>query len=120
MYQYKNTGKVYGDMPSPIDEHAILRHVGGNANVIKHYPNGEGMISMNSNLRGLQAGSVSIIETTVEWQEFEWRENAFQTLIKTFGEARIECSTSNAKFEGRYIPGGGIHGCPWCMDTPRG
>jgi hypothetical protein len=28
MYQYSNTGKVYGVMPPPIDEHAILRHVG--------------------------------------------------------------------------------------------
>jgi hypothetical protein len=29
-HQYNNAGKLYGDMPPPIDEHAILRHVGGN------------------------------------------------------------------------------------------
>jgi hypothetical protein len=64
------------------------------------------MIPIISNLRGLQAGSVSIVETNVEWQKFEWRENTYQTLIKTFGDARVECSTSKAKFEGRYRPGG--------------
>jgi hypothetical protein len=46
MYQYINTGKVYGYMPPPIDIHAILIHVGG-ANGIKLYPNDKGMISMN-------------------------------------------------------------------------
>jgi hypothetical protein len=61
-------------MLPPIDEHAILRN-GGSANGIKPYPNDKGMISMNSNLRGLQAGSVNIIESNVEWQEYEWREN---------------------------------------------
>jgi hypothetical protein len=66
MYQYNNTGEMYGDMPPPIDEHAILRHIGGNANGIKPYPNDEGMIAMKSNLRGLQAGLASIFETNVE------------------------------------------------------
>jgi hypothetical protein len=65
MYQYGDTGEVYGDMPLPIDEHDTLRHVGGNANGIKPYANDKGMISMSSNLRGLQAGSVSIIEYNV-------------------------------------------------------
>jgi hypothetical protein len=27
MYQYKDTGKIYGDIPLPIDEHDTLRHV---------------------------------------------------------------------------------------------
>jgi hypothetical protein len=69
MYQYGDTGKLYGDMPMPIDEHDTLRHMGGNADGIKPYTNGNGMISMSSNLRGIQAGSVSIIESNVEWQE---------------------------------------------------
>jgi hypothetical protein len=89
-----------------MDEHAILRHVGGNANGIKPYTNDKGMISMISNLRGLQAGSVSIVKTNVEWQKFEWRGNIYQTLRNTFGDARVEFSTSKAKFEGRYKPGG--------------
>jgi hypothetical protein len=99
IYQFGNTGKVCGDMQFPIDEHAILSHVGGNANGIKTYPNDKGMISMNSNLRGLQAGSVSIIESSVEWQEFEWRDNTYQT-IRKIGDARVEYSTSKTKFEG--------------------
>jgi hypothetical protein len=74
MYQYTNSGKVYGDMPPPIDEHAILRHVGGNANGIKPYPKDAGMISMTRNLRGRHARSVSIGETNVGWQKYEWRE----------------------------------------------
>jgi hypothetical protein len=55
MYQYGDTGKVYGYMTLPINEHDTLRHVGGNANGIKPYANDKGMISMSSNLRGLQA-----------------------------------------------------------------
>jgi hypothetical protein len=63
-------------MPPPIDEHAILIHAGGGgANGIKPYPNDKGMISMISNLRELNAGSVSIIESNVEWQEYEWRDS---------------------------------------------
>jgi hypothetical protein len=105
MYQYTNSGKVYGDMPPPIDERATLRHVGGNAKGIRPYPKDAGMILMCSNLRGLQAGSVSIGETIVEWHKYEWRENTHQALRKTFGDARVEFSTSKAKFEGRYKPG---------------
>jgi hypothetical protein len=101
MYQYTNSGKVYGDMPPPIDERATLRHVGGNANGIRPYPKDAGMISMCSNLRGLQVGSVSIGETNVEWQKYEWRENTHHALRKTFGDASVEFSTSKAKFEGR-------------------
>jgi hypothetical protein len=47
MYQYGDTGKVYGDMPLPIDEDDTLRHVGGNANRIKTYANDKGVISMS-------------------------------------------------------------------------
>jgi hypothetical protein len=81
MYQYNNSGKVFGDMPPPIDENAILRHIGGNANGVKPYLNDEGKISMISNLRGLQAGSVSIVEKNEEWQKFEWRGNIYEALL---------------------------------------
>jgi hypothetical protein len=106
MYQYTTSGKIYGDMPPPIGEHAIIRNVGGNANGSKHYPKYAGMISMSNNLRGLQAGSGSIGETNVEWQKYEWREITYQTLRTTFGDAKVEFSTSEAKFEGRYKPWG--------------
>jgi hypothetical protein len=89
MCQYTNSGKVYGNMPGPIDEHATLRLVGGNANEIRPYPKDAGMISMCSSLRGLQAGSVSIGETNVEWQKYEWLKNTHQTLRKTCGDAIV-------------------------------
>jgi hypothetical protein len=108
MYQYGDTGKVYGDIPLPIHEHDTSRHVGGNANGIKPYTKNKGMLSMSSNLRGLQAGSVSIIESKVECQEYEWRENTYQTLRKTFGDERVEYSTSKTKFGGRYKSGGTV------------
>jgi hypothetical protein len=47
MYQYSNSGKVYGDMPPPIDKRATLRHVGRNANGIRPYPKDAGMISLS-------------------------------------------------------------------------
>jgi hypothetical protein len=106
MYQYTNSEKVYWDTPPRIDEHAALRHVGGNANGIRPYPKDTGMISMCSSLRGLQAGSVSIGETNMEWHKYEWRQNIYQTLRKQFGDTIVEFSTSKAKFEGRYKPGG--------------
>jgi hypothetical protein len=60
MYQYNNSGKVSGDMPPTIDEHAILRHVGVNANRIKPYPNDEGMISMISNLKEMLSWTLMV------------------------------------------------------------
>jgi hypothetical protein len=108
MYQYRDTGKVYGDMTLPIDEHDTLRNVGENKNGIKPYRYDKGMISMSSNLRGLQAGSVSIIEFKAEWKEYEWRENTYQTLQKKFEDAWVEYSTSRTKFEVRYKPVGTI------------
>jgi hypothetical protein len=35
----------------------------------------QGKFTETCHLRGLQAGSVSIIESNIEWQEYEWREN---------------------------------------------
>jgi hypothetical protein len=44
MYQYSNTGNAHGDMPPSIDEHAIIRYLGWDANAIKPYPNDTGMV----------------------------------------------------------------------------
>jgi hypothetical protein len=86
--------------------------VGGNANGIKPYPNDKGMISMSSNLRGLQAGLVSITESNVECQEYKWREKTYQLLWKTFGDARVEYSTSKKMRRPVYFMGN-RHGCTW-------
>jgi hypothetical protein len=54
----------------------------------------------------LQAGSVSMIETNVEWKHFQYRETTNQLLRKSFGGARVEFCTSDVSFKGRYKPGG--------------
>jgi hypothetical protein len=51
----------YGDRPMPIDEKCILRHVGGNVNGMITINNDTGMTATAGNLKGLQAGSVSMI-----------------------------------------------------------
>jgi hypothetical protein len=75
----------YGDRPMPIDEKCILRHVGGNVNGMIPINNDKGMTAMSGNLRGLQAGSIGMIETNVEWKHFKYRETTNQLLKKTFG-----------------------------------
>jgi hypothetical protein len=45
----------------PIDEKCILRHVGGNVYGMIPINNDKGMKAMAGNLKGLQAGSLSII-----------------------------------------------------------
>jgi hypothetical protein len=79
----------------PIDEKFILRHVGGNVNGMIPINNDKGMKAMAGNLKGLQAGSVSMIETNVEWKNLQYRETTNQLLRKTFGGARVELCTSD-------------------------
>jgi hypothetical protein len=90
----------------PIVEKYILRHVGGNVNGMVPINNDKGMTAMAVNLKGLQAGSLSMIETNAEWKHFQYRETTNQILRKTFGGARVEFCTSDVSFEGRYKPGG--------------
>jgi hypothetical protein len=90
----------------PIDEKCILQHVGGNVNGMIPINNDKGMKAMAGNLKGLQAGSESMIETNVEWKHFQYRETMNQLLRKTFGGARVEFCTSDVCFERRYKPGG--------------
>jgi hypothetical protein len=89
----------YGDRPMPIDKKSILRHVGGNVNGMTPINNDKGMAAMAGNLKGLQAGSLSMIETNVEWKHFKYRETTNQLLRKTFRGARVEFCTSHVSFE---------------------
>jgi hypothetical protein len=63
----------YGDRPMPIDEKCILRHGGGNVDGMIPINNDKGMTAMAVNLKGLQAGSLSMIETNVEWKNLKYR-----------------------------------------------
>jgi hypothetical protein len=51
----------YGDRRMPIDEKCILRNVGGNVNGMIPIKKDKGMTDMAGNLKGLQAGSLSMI-----------------------------------------------------------
>jgi hypothetical protein len=79
----------YGDRPMPIDDKCILRHIGGNVNGMISINNDKGMTAMAGNLKGLQAGSISMIEINLEWKHFQYRETTNQLLKKTFGGARV-------------------------------
>jgi hypothetical protein len=70
----------YGDMPMPIDEKCILWHVGGNLNGMISINNDKGIPAMAGNLKELQAGSVSMIETNVKWKDIKYRETTNQLL----------------------------------------
>jgi hypothetical protein len=66
-------------------------------------------------LESLQAGSVLLNETNVEWHRWEHRDNAQILLRNTFGGARGEFGTSKSKFESSYKPGGTLSAAvgPW-------
>jgi hypothetical protein len=49
--------------------------VGGNVNGMKLFGAQEEMITSVSNLRRLQAGGCSMIETNTEWKIYEYRRN---------------------------------------------
>jgi hypothetical protein len=96
----------YGDRPMQIDEKCILRHVDGKVNGMIPINNDKWMTAMAGHLKGLQAGSLSMIETNVEWKHSKYRETKNQLLRKTFRGARVELCTSDVSFEVRYKPGG--------------
>jgi hypothetical protein len=55
----------------------------------------------------LQAGTIEMSETNMEWHKHELRNNMDKVLIKDFGAARTEYGTSSDKFEtSNYKPGG--------------
>jgi hypothetical protein len=84
----------------------MFRLVDGNANEINPYGDLAESIPIVERLKSLQAGSVLLNETNVEWQRREHRENAQKLLRNTFGGARVEFSTIKSKFESSYKPGG--------------
>jgi hypothetical protein len=65
--------------------------------------NNKGMPAMARDLKGLKAGSVSMIETNVEWKYFQYRETTNQILRNIFGG--VEFCNSDVIFEGRYTSG---------------
>jgi hypothetical protein len=94
-YKFTNGKTVWGNGPEAIDERSIYRHYGGYIYVLKPLGQQPYMISGIKNLRQLQVGGISPIETNVEWKKYDYRENTEKLLRKTFGDTRISYSTSD-------------------------
>jgi hypothetical protein len=56
--------------------------VGGNLNGMIPINNNKGITDMTGNLKGLQTGSVSMIETNLAWKHLQYRETTNQLLRK--------------------------------------
>jgi hypothetical protein len=55
----------------------------------------------------LQAGTVELQETNMEWHNKGYRDEFQKLLAKAFGAARVECRTTKNKFEtSPFKPGG--------------
>jgi hypothetical protein len=108
-YKFKNGKTVWGNIAEEINEHSIYQHYGGNINGRKPFGERPDMISGLKNLRKLQAGGISLIETNVEWKKYDNRANTEKLLHKTFGLTRIAYSTSDEQVEeSHYKPGGTV------------
>jgi hypothetical protein len=96
---YNESAQSWINAPVPINEDETFRLVGGNANGIKPYGYLAKFIPIVERLKSLQAGSVLLNETKVEWHRWEHCETAKKLLRNTFVGARVEFSTSKSKFE---------------------
>jgi hypothetical protein len=58
-------------------------------------------------LKLLQTGTVAFQETNLEWHKKGYRDEFQKLLVKAFGGARVECSTTKDKFKtSPFKPGG--------------
>jgi hypothetical protein len=106
-YKFENGKTVWGNSPEAINERSIYLHYGGNSNGLKPFGEHPDLIYGLKNLRKLQAGGISLIETDVEWKKYDYRANTEKLLRKTFGSTRIAYSTSDEQVEElHYKPGG--------------
>jgi hypothetical protein len=65
------------------------------------------LISALKNFIKFQAGGISLIETNVEWEKYDYRANTEKLLRKTFGSTRISYSTSDEQVEESHYKTGG-------------
>jgi hypothetical protein len=90
---------VWGNSPEAINERSIYHHYGGNINGLKPFGEHPDLISGLKNLRKIQAGGVSLIETNVAWKTYDYRANTEKLLRKTLGSTSIAYSTSDEQVE---------------------
>jgi hypothetical protein len=98
---------LFGHSPEPIEEDKTWRLVGGNTNGIKPYGESADIISVMERLKLLQIGTVAFQETNLEWHNKGYQDEFQKFLIKAFGAARVDHSTTKYKFEtSSFKPGG--------------
>jgi hypothetical protein len=96
---YNKDVLLFGHAPEPIEEDNTCCLVGGNTNGIKPYGVAAYLISVLERLKLLQAGTVAFQETNIQWHKKENRDEFQKLLVKDFGAARVDCSTTKDKFE---------------------
>jgi hypothetical protein len=98
---------LFGHAPEPIEEDKTCRLVGGNTNGIKPYGGSADLISVMERLKFLQTGTVAFQETNLEWHNKGYRDEFQNMLVKAFGAARVDYSTTKDNFEtSPFKPGG--------------
>jgi hypothetical protein len=94
-YEFENGKTVWGNSPEEINERSIYRHYGYNSNGLKPFGEHPYLISGFKNLTKLQARGISLIETNVEWEKYDYGANTEKLHRKTFGSTRIAYITSD-------------------------
>jgi hypothetical protein len=98
---------LFGHAPEPIEDDKTWRLVGRNTNSIKPYGGSTDLISVMERLKLLQTGTVAFQETNLEWHKKSYRDEFQKLLVKAFGSARVDYSTTKDKFEtSPFNPGG--------------
>jgi hypothetical protein len=104
---YNKDVLLFGHAPEPIEEDKTWRLVGGNTNGIKPYGVAADLISVLARLKLLQTGTIDFQETNLKWHNKGHRDEFQKLLVKAFGAARVDCSTTKDKFEtSPFTPGG--------------
>jgi hypothetical protein len=95
---YRKDVLLFGHAPEPIEEDKTWRLVGGNTNGITPYGGAADLISVLARLQLLQTGNVAFQETNLEWHNKGHQDEFQKLLVKAFGAARVDYSTTKDKF----------------------
>jgi hypothetical protein len=104
---YNKDFLLFGHTPEPIEEDKTWRLVDGNTNGIKPYGEAADPITVLEILKLLQAWTIALQGINLERHNKGHRDEFQKVLVKAFGAARVECSTTKYKFEtSPFKPGG--------------
>jgi hypothetical protein len=85
---YNKDFLLFGHAPEPIEEDKTWRLVIRNTNEIKPYGRAAGLITVLERLMLLQAGTVALHETNLEWHNKGYHAEFQKLLVNAFGSAR--------------------------------